>query len=106
MALAVRKQVSFYASTPSYGAVLEYHGMGALGKSLGKLMREGRMDEMPAMVPDALLEQVAVIGKPGEIGARIRARYDGLLDRVSLYMTMGGEGHFDRWQELIKAIHA
>jgi probable F420-dependent oxidoreductase len=106
MALAVRKQVSFYASTPSYGAVLEYHGMGALGKSLGKLMREGRMDEMPSMVPDALLEHVAIIGKPGEIGGQIRARYDGLLDRVSLYMTMGGEGRFSRWGELINAIHA
>lgn len=105
MAMAVRKQVSFYASTPSYGAVLEYHGLGALGKALGKLMREGRMDEMPALVPDSLLEEVAIIGKPEEIGPRLRARYAGLLDRVSLYMTMGGEGGFTRWEDLIRAVH-
>jgi hypothetical protein len=64
------------------------------------------MDEMPDAVPDSLLEAVAVIGKPGEIGSLIRQRYTGLLDRVSLYMTMGGEGNFTRWRELIEAIHA
>ncbi len=106
MAAEVRKQVSFYASTPSYGAVLEYLGLHALGKELGNLMRQGRMDEMQAAVPDSLLEAVAVIGKPGEIGSLIRQRYTGLLDRVSLYMTMGGEGNFTRWRELIEAIHA
>jgi hypothetical protein len=29
-----------------------------------------------------------------------------VLDRVSLYMTMGGDGEFDRWDELVAAIHA
>lgn len=106
MTALVRKQVSFYGTTPSYAAVLEYHGYHDLGKQLGSLMREGKMDEMAAAVPDALLEQVAVIGKPGEIGSMIRNRYEGLLDRVSLYMTMGGDGNFSRWSELIAAIHA
>ncbi len=64
------------------------------------------MDEMAAAVPDALLEHVAVIGKPGEIGTLMRKRYAGLLNRVSLYMSMGGDGNFTRWSELISAIHA
>jgi len=106
MTTMVRKQISFYGSTPSYAAVLEYHGYHELGKQLGALMREGRMDDMPGIVPDALLEQVAVMGKPGEIGQLIRQRYAGLLDRVSLYMTMGGDGNFTRWSELISAVHA
>jgi probable F420-dependent oxidoreductase len=106
MAATVRRQVSFYASTPSYGAVLEYHGYTELGRKLGGLMREGRIDEMAAAVPDALLEHVALIAKPGEIGGLMRARYEGLLDRVSLYMTMGGEGGFERWHELVAAMHA
>ncbi len=105
MAKAVRKQIAFYGSTPSYAAVLEYLGYHELGKKLGALMREGRMDDMAAAVPDALIEHVAIIGQPHEIGAMLRSRYAGLLDRVSLYMTMGGEGNFTRWPELIKAIH-
>lgn len=106
MADGVRRQISFYASTPSYGAVLEYLGLDTLGKQLGALMRQGRMDEMAAAVPDTLLEAVAVIGKPGAVGGLMRERYAGLLDRVSLYMTMGGEGGFTRWGELIEALHA
>ncbi len=106
MMQTVRGQVSFYGSTPSYAAVLEYLGFNELGKQLGYLMREGRMADMAKAVPDRLLEEVAIIGKPTEIGRLLRERYTGLLDRVSLYMTMGGDGNFSRWRELVQAIHA
>ncbi|MGE0483753.1 MAG: TIGR03617 family F420-dependent LLM class oxidoreductase [Gammaproteobacteria bacterium] len=102
----VRRQVSFYGSTPSYAAVLEYHGHGALARQLNGLMREGRMDEMAAAIPEDFLEHVAIVDKPTAVGRRLRERYDGVLDRVSLYMTMGGEGNFTRWSELVQAIHA
>ena len=105
MTKVVRRQISFYGSTPSYAAVLEYHGFDALGKLLGQLLREGKMEEMANAVPDALLDELVVTGAPREIGPKIRERYRGLLDRVSLYMTMGGEGNFTRWSELIAAIH-
>jgi probable F420-dependent oxidoreductase len=107
MTAMVRRQVSFYGSTPSYAAVLEYHGFGDLSRQLGQLMREGRMDDMARAVPDGLLEHVAVIGKPADIGRLLRERYTGLLDRVSLYMTMGAESAgFRRWSELVQAVHA
>ena len=103
---AVRNQVAFYGSTPSYAAVLKYHGFDDLPKQLNNLMREGKMEEMSAAVPDALLEHLAIIDKPSAIGQRLRERYDGILDRVALYMTMGNDGKFERWDELISAIHA
>ena len=106
MEAAVRRQIAFYASTPSYAAVLEFHGHGALGKQLGQLMREGRLDEMGPMLPDALLDEIVVFATPGELGARLRARYDGVLDRISLYSTLGGEGGFTQWRALVSAIHA
>jgi len=106
MEAAVRRQIAFYASTPSYAAVLEFHGHGALGKQLGQLMREGRLDEMGPMLPDALLDEIVVFATPAELGARLRARYDGVLDRISLYSTLGGEGGFTQWRALVSAIHA
>ena len=105
MTQMVRRQVSFYGSTPSYAAVLDYHGRGDLARTLNGLMREGRMDDMEAAVPDDFLEHVAIIAKPLDVGTRLRERYTGLLDRVSLYMSMGGEGHFNRWSELVAAVH-
>jgi probable F420-dependent oxidoreductase len=106
MEAAVRRQIAFYASTPSYAAVLEFHGHGGLGKQLGQLMREGRLDEMGPMLPDALLDEIVVFAPPAELGARLRARYEGVLDRISLYSTLGGEGGFTQWQALVSAVHA
>ena len=102
----VRQQISFYATTPSYGAVLKHHGHENLGRELAGLMREGKVDEMGKAIPEDFLEQVAIIGAPNEIGRRLRDRYDGVLDRVALYMTMGGDSNFDQWSELIKQVHA
>ena len=102
----VRRQVSFYGSTPSYAAVLEYHGEGGLAKKLNGLMREGKMLEMGRAIPESLLEHVAIVAKPADVGARMRERYDGLLDRVSLYLAMEGDMEFNRWDELIAAVHA
>ncbi len=105
MAAAVRRQIAFYGSTPSYAAVLAHHGHATLGKTLGGLMREGKLDEMAARIPDDLLDALCVSASPAELGARLRERYTGLLDRISLYMTMGADGRFDGWQELVSQIH-
>ena len=102
----VRQQISFYATTPSYAAVLEHHGHGDLGRRLGGLMREGKMAEMGAAIPEDFLEQVAIVGAPNEIGSRLRERYEGVLDRVALYMTMGDDAQFEQWEDLIKQVHA
>ena len=102
----VRGQISFYGSTPSYSAVLEYHGFPELGRELNALMKQGKIEEMAAAIPDTLLEHLAVIGKPSEIGTLIRTRSEGLLDRVSLYSSMGSDGHFSKWSELISVMHA
>jgi len=102
---SVRRQMSFYGSTPSYAAVLEYYGYNELGKQLGQLMREGRIDEMPALIPDALMDNIALFAKPNEVGTKLRERYTGLLDRVSLYMSMGGEGNFKQWKECVAQVH-
>ncbi|HMM75606.1 MAG TPA: TIGR03617 family F420-dependent LLM class oxidoreductase [Gammaproteobacteria bacterium] len=106
MERAVRRQIAFYASTPSYAAVLEFHGHADLGKKLGGLLREGRLNEMGQHVPDALLEEIAVFAPPAELGSRLRRRYEGVLDRIALYSMMGGEGSFKAWRELTAAIHA
>jgi probable F420-dependent oxidoreductase len=106
MEQTVRSQASFYGSTPSYAAVLEHHGFADLPRKLNGLMREGKTKEMAAAIPESFIDNIAVVGKPSEIGAKIRQRYDGLLDRVSLYLSMGQEGDFGSWPDLIEQIHS
>ena len=83
--LDIRRQIAFYASTPSYRRVLEFHGLGELGPRMSALMRTGETDAMTALIPDALLDEIAIVAAPADLGARLAARYDGLADRISLY---------------------
>lgn len=72
---SIRRQVSFYGSTPSYFGVLEVHGWGALGEQLNKLSREGKWQEMAAAVPDEVVHAFATVGRYDEIVPRVRERF-------------------------------
>jgi probable F420-dependent oxidoreductase len=86
---AARWLVGFYGSTPAYAPVLETEGRGHLRPELRRLSREGRWDEMAALVDDDLLDAVVLRGDPAEVASRLRARFGGFADRVAL-STPGG----------------
>ncbi len=87
--LAARWMIGFYGSTPAYAAVLETEGRAELHPELRRLSREGRWEEMAALVDDDLLDAVVLRGDPSEVGARLAQRYGGFADRVAL-STPGG----------------
>jgi probable F420-dependent oxidoreductase len=80
---AARSLVSFYASTPAYRPVLDVHGWGDLQAELRELTRAGRWAELPAAVPNEVLDTVAMVGTPAEVAARLRTRFAD-CDRVAL----------------------
>jgi probable F420-dependent oxidoreductase len=82
---AVRGQIAFYASTPSYRPVLEQHGWGELADRLHLLSRRGAWEEMASEIPDDVLDVFAVAGTPTEVASALTARFGGAVDRVSLY---------------------
>jgi probable F420-dependent oxidoreductase len=81
---ACRTNLAFYASTPSYRVTLDAHGWGDLQPELNRMTKEGRWSEMPALIDDALLDELCVRGTPDVAGPILRRRYEGLADRVSL----------------------
>ena len=81
---AARQQIAFYGSTPAYKGVLDVHGHGELQPRLNALTKRGGWGEMSALVPDELLEEVAVCAPIDEVAARVRERCGGFADRVSL----------------------
>jgi len=90
-----RGQIAFYASTPAYAPVLETIGWGSLHPHLNRLSKEGRWDEMPALVPDEVVEAIAVVGWRGDIAGQIRTKVTGVADTVSLECTRRPDpGHF------------
>ena len=84
----VKQQISFYASTPSYRAVLEVHGWD-FGERLSLMARQGQWDRMPELIPDEVVEEVAVVAPVGELGPAIRARYGDRVQRVGYYTLPG-----------------
>ncbi len=86
---AVRRQIAFYASTPSYRVILDVHGWG-FGSELNALSRRGAWQEMAPLVPDEVVDEVAVVAPLDELGAAIKARYGDRLSRVGYYTLAGG----------------
>ena len=83
--IATKNQIAFYASTPSYKAVLEMHGWGDLAERLTKMIRENRWTEMWTEISDEMLNEIAVVALPDELPYKVKERYEGLLDRIGYY---------------------
>lgn len=81
----VRSQIAFYASTPSYSAVMEMHGWLDLHQKLNAMSREGRWFEMGELISDEMLHAFAVVAPVDDLAHAVRERYTGLLDRVGYY---------------------
>ena len=79
-----RMQIAFYGSTPAYRVVLEAHGWGELQTELNALVRQGRWGDMGGLVTDEVIDTFAVRCTPDQLPDRLRARYAGLVDRLSL----------------------
>jgi probable F420-dependent oxidoreductase len=87
---AARQQIAFYGSTSAYRAVLDVHGLGHLADGMREAVLSGDAGAMAAAVTDEALETLAVVAPDWDAAAtEIRRRWDGVLDRVSIY-ALGG----------------
>ncbi|PYV60205.1 MAG: LLM class F420-dependent oxidoreductase [Acidobacteria bacterium] len=82
---AIRQQIAFYASTRTYAPVLEAHGWEAISPELHQKSLDGDWKAMSRLITDEMIDEVAVSGTYEIIVQKLRQRYEGLLDRVSLY---------------------
>jgi probable F420-dependent oxidoreductase len=98
---SVRARVSFYASTPTYRTVLEAHGWEDVGERLGAMAREKKWREMPALVTDEMLDAYAVEAAPEELGPALKERYEGLIDRVALYLPFVPGERDEFWRKVL-----
>jgi hypothetical protein len=101
----MRAQAAFYASTPTYRTILDVHGWGEIGEKLGELARNKRWDEMPNQITDEMLRAFVVEAAPSEVGPALRERYEGLIDRVALYLPFVPGEKDEFWRAAIDAVH-
>jgi probable F420-dependent oxidoreductase len=84
-AKAVKQQIAFYASTRTYEPVLAAHGWEGIAQELHEKSLEGDWTGMTRLITDEMLDTIAVSGTYESIGRKLRERYAGLLDRITLY---------------------
>lgn len=99
----VRSQIAFYASTPSYRPVFALHGWQEVAERLSAHAAKAEWGEMFSLVTDEILETFCIVSDEASLPARLKDRYDGLADRLTLYspFTPGERDAF--WKRLVEA---
>ena len=102
----VRSQIAFYASTPSYRGVMELHGWEETAEQLQGMARRREWPAMGELITAEMLETFAVVCEPEELGSALLARYQGLVDRLALYLPYVPGQRDPMWSSLVRSIRA
>ena len=84
-ASTVRGLLAFYGSTPAYLPPMQAIGYEGLQPELNALSKQGRWDDMAALIDDDFLEAFAVCGEPDTIARQLLEKYGELATRLSIY---------------------
>ena len=93
----VKERIAFYAGTAAYRRVMQLHGWSSLAEDLSGMARDGLWEEMPAMISDDVLNEIAIVAEPQNVLSAIEERYSGLADRFCLEWS-------ERESQLIESI--
>ncbi len=101
----LRSQIAFYASTPSYRPVMALHGWGEIADQLQVLSRKKAWQEMAALINDEMLETFAISAPSGDLAEALKDKYQGLIDRLSVYRPFVPGEDDEFWKELVLKMH-
>ena len=100
----LKQHIAFYASTPTYHSVLEFHDWMEAAEALHRLSREGRWKDMPDVITDTMLDEWAVIATADEFTDRVRERCAGLFSTVLLDLPGSLRADDDWVRETVAAL--
>ena len=107
---AARRQLAFYASTPTYEPVLAHHGYAEVAAELRRLMRSGDTKAMGDVFTDDMLDHYVVTSTWAELPTKLLARYRGLADRLFTYLPIGSwiesPALAEKWADVTRAVQA
>jgi len=100
-----RMQIAFYASTPSYHAVMDLHGWSETAQKLSGFAAKGEWAEMPMLITDEMLNEFCLVTTQENLANDLKKRYDGIADRLTLYTPFVPNEKDEWWRELAKAFN-
>lgn len=100
---AIRRRLAFYASTRSYKPVFDVHGWGHVVDRLHPMSIKGQWEQMPALITDEMLEELAVIAPLAELPQKLEKRFGDLVDWVLLDLPDYDAGDLQRLTAIAQA---
>jgi probable F420-dependent oxidoreductase len=101
-----RMQIAFYASTPSYKAVMDLHGWGQTAEKLSGFAAKGEWAEMPMLITDKMLDEFCLMTSQDNLADDLKKRFGGIADRLTLYTPFVPKEKDEWWRRLAKAFHS
>ncbi len=103
-----RFQIAFYGSTKNYTFMFDMLGFDGTSARINEKLKAGDLQGMAALITDEMLEHYAVEATWDDLAGVLRAKYDGIADRVLLYfaeeMYRAEPGLLDRLGEVGRAL--
>lgn len=100
-----RMQIAFYASTPSYKSVMDFHGWGETAERLSGFAAKGEWAEMPMLITDEMLNEFCLMTTQENLADDLKKRYADIADRLTLYTPFSPGEKDEWWQRLAKAFN-
>jgi probable F420-dependent oxidoreductase len=100
-----RMQIAFYASTPSYHAVMDLYGWSETAQQLSGYAAKGEWSEMPMLITDEMLHEFCLVTTQENLADDLKKRYEGIADRITLYTPFVPKEKDDWWRKLAKAFN-
>ena len=97
-----RAQLAFYASTPSYRPVMDLHGWAGVAEKLSAHAARGEWAEMPMLMTDEMLNEFCLVTEEDKLADELKKRYDGIADRLTLYIPFIAGEKDEHWRRLAK----
>jgi alkanesulfonate monooxygenase SsuD/methylene tetrahydromethanopterin reductase-like flavin-dependent oxidoreductase (luciferase family) len=80
------------------------HGWEDVAEQLSVLVRKGQWAEMTALIDDQIRSTFTVIASPDKLAGAIRERYQGLVDRLGLYLPFIPGERDEFWREMLHTL--
>jgi len=100
-----RMQIAFYASTPSYQAVMDLYGWSETAQQLSGFAAKSEWAEMPMLITDEMLREFCLVTTQENLADDLKKRYEGIADRLTLYTPFVPHEKDEWWRNLAKAFN-
>ena len=84
---ALKRQIARAANTRDFAGVMARHDWDISADDLDRPTRERQQDALGLLIPDDIVDEVAIVASPQDVIQKIRERYAGLADRISLELS-------------------